>query len=69
MSSSKAARWRIDKSMVDVLIDPLMHMVRNAVDHGIETPIGADGGGQAAARHAVDRCIGKRQSHRCRDRR
>ncbi len=35
---------RIDKSMVDVLIDPLMHMVRNAVDHGIETP---------AAREAV----------------
>ena len=27
---------RIDKSMVDGLIDPLMHMVRNAVDHGIE---------------------------------
>lgn len=29
---------RIDKSMVDLLIDPLMHMVRNAVDHGIELP-------------------------------
>ncbi len=27
---------RIDKSMVDVLIDPLMHMVRNAIDHGVE---------------------------------
>jgi two-component system chemotaxis sensor kinase CheA len=29
---------RIDKSMVDLLIDPLMHMVRNAIDHGIESP-------------------------------
>ncbi|WP_020177373.1 chemotaxis protein CheA [Methyloferula stellata] len=29
---------RIDKSMVDLLIDPLMHMVRNAIDHGVETP-------------------------------
>jgi chemotaxis protein histidine kinase CheA len=29
---------RIDKSMVDALADPLLHMVRNAVDHGIETP-------------------------------
>jgi two-component system, chemotaxis family, sensor kinase CheA len=29
---------RIDKSMVDLLVDPLMHMIRNAVDHGIETP-------------------------------
>ena len=29
---------RIDKSMADMLIDPLMHMVRNAIDHGIEPP-------------------------------
>ncbi len=29
---------RVDKSMVELLVDPLMHMVRNAVDHGIETP-------------------------------
>ncbi len=29
---------RIDKSMVDLLIDPLMHMVRNAIDHGVEVP-------------------------------
>jgi two-component system chemotaxis sensor kinase CheA len=29
---------RIDKSMVEMLHDPLLHMVRNAVDHGIETP-------------------------------
>lgn len=29
---------RIDKGMVELLVDPLMHMVRNAVDHGIEAP-------------------------------
>lgn len=29
---------RIDKAMVEVLSDPLMHMVRNAADHGIEMP-------------------------------
>jgi two-component system chemotaxis sensor kinase CheA len=29
---------RVDKSMVELLVDPLMHMVRNAVDHGIEAP-------------------------------
>ena len=29
---------RIDKSMVDLLVDPLMHLVRNALDHGIEPP-------------------------------
>jgi two-component system chemotaxis sensor kinase CheA len=27
----------IDRSMVDALNDPLVHMVRNAVDHGLET--------------------------------
>jgi two-component system chemotaxis sensor kinase CheA len=29
---------RLDKSMADLLIDPLMHLVRNALDHGIEPP-------------------------------
>ncbi len=29
---------RIDKNVVQILKDPLMHMVRNAADHGIETP-------------------------------
>lgn len=28
----------IDRNMVDFIADPLVHMVRNAVDHGIETP-------------------------------
>ena len=28
----------LDKRMIDELGDPLTHMVRNAVDHGIETP-------------------------------
>ncbi|MGL4677509.1 MAG: chemotaxis protein CheA [Brevinema sp.] len=28
----------IDKGMIDDLYDPLMHMIRNSLDHGIETP-------------------------------
>jgi two-component system, chemotaxis family, sensor kinase CheA len=28
----------IDRNMVDVINDPLVHMIRNAVDHGIEPP-------------------------------
>ncbi len=28
----------IDRNMVESLYDPLVHMVRNAIDHGIETP-------------------------------
>jgi two-component system, chemotaxis family, sensor kinase CheA len=28
----------IDRNLADIVNDPLVHMVRNAVDHGIETP-------------------------------
>ncbi len=28
----------VDKSITDVLADPLMHMIRNSMDHGIEPP-------------------------------
>ena len=28
----------IDRTMVDIIGDPLVHMIRNAVDHGIEPP-------------------------------
>jgi two-component system chemotaxis sensor kinase CheA len=28
----------LDKLMIEDLADPLMHLVRNAIDHGIETP-------------------------------
>lgn len=39
---------RIDKGMVDLLVEPLMHMVRNAVDHGIESPAERDRAGKPA---------------------
>jgi two-component system, chemotaxis family, sensor kinase CheA len=28
----------VDKTVVDLLFEPLLHLVRNALDHGIETP-------------------------------
>lgn len=28
----------IDKTVLDLIVDPLVHMVRNAVDHGVEMP-------------------------------
>lgn len=33
---TKGADTELDKSVLDQLVDPLMHLVRNAVDHGIE---------------------------------
>lgn len=32
------AETELDKSMVDVIADPLMHLVRNCLDHGLESP-------------------------------
>jgi chemotaxis protein histidine kinase CheA len=29
---------KIDKAMIETLVDPLLHMVKNSIDHGIETP-------------------------------
>ncbi len=40
---------RIDKGMVEALADPLMHMVRNAIDHGVESPEQRRRAGKAAA--------------------
>ena len=34
----KGAETEIDKSMVEKLADPLLHIVRNALDHGMESP-------------------------------
>ncbi|MFB3910539.1 MAG: chemotaxis protein CheA, partial [Candidatus Eisenbacteria bacterium] len=35
---SSGEETEIDRNMVDVIADPLVHMIRNAVDHGIEFP-------------------------------
>jgi len=37
----------IDRNMVDFIADPLVHMVRNAVDHGIEKPDVRQGKGKS----------------------
>ncbi|EAR52520.1 Chemotaxis histidine protein kinase [Oceanicola granulosus HTCC2516] len=35
---TEGAETEIDKTVVDSLADPLTHMIRNAIDHGIEPP-------------------------------
>jgi two-component system chemotaxis sensor kinase CheA len=34
----RGAETRLDRSVLEALAEPLMHLVRNAVDHGIESP-------------------------------
>lgn len=38
---------RVDKAVADALFEPLLHLVRNAVDHGIEAPELRQGSGKA----------------------
>jgi two-component system, chemotaxis family, sensor kinase CheA len=39
----------LDRTVVDALGDPLVHLVRNALDHGLETPADREGAGKPAA--------------------
>lgn len=43
----------LDKNLVEALADPLVHLVRNAVDHGIEMPEEREGAGKARTGHVV----------------
>jgi two-component system, chemotaxis family, sensor kinase CheA len=42
------ANLRLDKLLCDAIADPLVHLVRNAVDHGIETPEARTAAGKPA---------------------
>jgi two-component system chemotaxis sensor kinase CheA len=35
---SKGTETEMDKDVIEMMIDPLLHLIRNAIDHGIETP-------------------------------
>lgn len=43
----------VDKNLVEMLYDPLVHLVRNAVDHGIEAPAQREASGKARAGNVV----------------
>ena len=52
-SSGKDVRWEVrgddtelDRSMLEQLADPLLHLVRNAVDHGVEAPDAREAAGK-----------------------
>jgi two-component system chemotaxis sensor kinase CheA len=32
------AETELDKTVIEKLNDPLVHLIRNSIDHGIETP-------------------------------
>ena len=44
----KASETELDKTIIEAIKDPLTHVVRNSVDHGIETPEAARAAGKPA---------------------
>ena len=40
----------LDREMIEMMRDPLVHIIRNAIDHGIEAPAERRAGGQARDR-------------------
>jgi two-component system chemotaxis sensor kinase CheA len=49
----------LDKELIELLVDPLTHVVRNAIDHGIETPEERRAAGKPEAG-----TVGMRATHR-----
>lgn len=43
----------VDKNAVELLADPLVHMIRNAVDHGIEMPVERRAAGKPETGHMI----------------
>lgn len=44
----EGAETELDKNLVELLKDPLMHIVRNSIDHGIEAPAEREAAGKPA---------------------
>ncbi len=56
----------LDKTIIEAIRDPLTHLVRNAVDHGIEPPESACAG-QGGGRSARAPCVSRRRQGDHRD--
>lgn len=57
--STQGHETELDKELIELLIDPLTHVVRNAIDHGIESPEERRAGGKPEMG-----TVGMRATHR-----
>jgi two-component system chemotaxis sensor kinase CheA len=51
--STRGEATELDKTIIERLADPLIHVIRNAADHGLETPEQRLAAGKPAAGHIV----------------
>jgi len=47
--TASGGETELDKTVIEQLTDPLVHLIRNAVDHGIESPARREAAGKPAA--------------------
>ena len=59
----------LDKTVLEKIGDPLVHLVRNSVDHGIEMPDVRTAAGKSADRYGVPRGLSQGRQHHRRSRR
>ena len=59
----------LDKTVLEKIGDPLVHLVRNSIDHGIEIARSARRRRQARRGHRAPRCLPPRRQHRRRSQR
>lgn len=43
---TEGAETELDKTVIDRLVDPLVHLIRNSLDHGIEAPVDRERAGK-----------------------
>lgn len=53
----RGAETELDKKMLEKIGDPLVHMIRNAIDHGVETPENRRGAGKPET-GTIELCAG-----------
>jgi two-component system chemotaxis sensor kinase CheA len=58
----EGADIELDRSILDEIVDPLVHLLRNAVDHGIELPEDRVGAGKSSRGELVLRAVRERTS-------
>ena len=63
----EGADTELDKSVIDQLNDPLMHLIRNSMDHGIETARDAPGRRQTRGRNhpPFGAALGRERAYLC----
>ena len=54
----------IDKFLIERMLDPILHLVRNAVSHGIESPAERRAAGKRGARNDHARSLQRRRHRR-----